>query len=397
MPTTSEATPTSPMDHVKALCAEIGPRGPTTEEEAKAAAYAASKLREAGARDVSVETFRGVPSLWWALEIAMALALASTATYWWTGGKTCVYPIILCALSLYIVAGELSFWKFSLSNFLPKRVSQNVHGKVSPRGETRHKLVVIGHLDTNRTPVLFHKRVVGFLPAIFAAVTVGVILKTLAFFFGAATGAHGLALTVLLILDVPILLTLAAMLHGDLFSPFTEGANDNATAVGIALSLAERFAREPLEQTELWAVCTGCEEARLTGIEAFLDKHGDELRDAWFIDLEMLGIGELRYITCEGMLKKYHSNPGLVRAAADTARATGVDEMSGMQKKSGYTENAIVLKRGFRGITITTRPRGAKSGPHWHQVSDRMANLEPETLERAFEYVTALARELDSG
>lgn len=384
------------MDHIKALCAEIGPRGPTTEAEASAAAYAASKLREAGARDVSVETFRSVPSLWWAMEIALALALASTVIYWWTGGKTWVYPVILCALSLYATTAEISFWKFSLSNFLPKRVSQNVYGKIAPRGRTRHKLVVIGHLDTNRTPVLFHRRVVGFLPAIFTVLIACVILKALAFFFGGAAGVRGGALTVSLILDVPIVLSLAAMLHGDIASPFTEGANDNATGAAVALSLAERFAREPLEQTELWALCTGCEEARLTGIEAFLDRHGDELRDAWFIDLECVGIGRLRYITCEGMLKKYHSNPGLVRAAADAARAIEGDEITGSPLKSGYTETAIVLKRGFRGITIMAFPEGSDDIPYWHQVADRTANLDEQTVERALEYVAALAGELDS-
>lgn len=34
--------PISPMEHIRALCAEIGPRGPMTEAEARAAAYAAA-------------------------------------------------------------------------------------------------------------------------------------------------------------------------------------------------------------------------------------------------------------------------------------------------------------------------------------------------------------------
>jgi Zn-dependent M28 family amino/carboxypeptidase len=216
------------------------------------------------------------------------------------------------------------------------------------------------------------------------------------FLFGSITGAHMVVFVVSLTLDIPILAALLAMLHGDLFSPFTEGANDNATGAAIVLSLAEQFAHEPLEQTEYWALCTGCEEATLSGIRAFLDKHGEELRDAWFVDLECLGIGELRYITYEGMLKKYYSNPGLVRAAADAARAVGGGKIVGMPLKSGYTETAIVVKRGFKGVTIMAFPEGADDIPHWHQTSDRIANIQPETVDKAFHYVAALARELDS-
>ncbi len=383
----------SPMDHIRAFCAEIGPRGPTTPAEARAAAYASSKLEEAGAHNVSVETFRSVPSLWRAMEISLALALVSTGVYWSSLGR--LWPAVLCALAFYLFVAELTFCKLSLSNFLPKKISQNVHGRIPPKGATRNRLVVIGHLDTNRTPILFHRRIVGFLPAILTVVLACVVFKALLFAFGPHFLSSRIILIVSLALDVPIALQLLAALHGDFLSPFTEGANDNASAAAVVLSLADFFSREPLWHTEYWALCTGCEEATLTGIKAFLDEHGDELRDAWFVNLECVGVGEIRYITYEGMLKKYHSNPGLVRAAADAARGLG-GGITGMPLKSGYTETAIIAKRGFRGITIMAFPDGVDDIPNWHQTSDRMANLDPQTIDRALEYVAALARELDS-
>lgn len=386
-----------PMEHVKVFCAEIGPRGPTTEAEARAAAYAATRLEEIGARQVSVETFRSVPSLWWALEIALGLALASTGLYYWAGGKLWGWSVLLCLATLYIIVAELSFWKLSLSNFLPKRVSQNVHGRVPPKKEPRKKLVVIGHLDTNRTPVLFHPRFVRHLPRLLMLGVVCVVLKAAAFSFGAATGFHTAVFGVSLALDVPLVALLAAMLHGDLFSPFTEGANDNATGAAVVLSLAELLMRDPLEQTEYWPLCTGCEEATLTGIRAFLDKHGDELEDAYFVNLECLGIGQLRYSTYEGMLKKYHSNSGLVRAAADTVKAIGDDRIAAMPLKTGYTETTVVVRNGLRGITLTALPPGCKEAPHWHQVTDRIENLDPQNLNDAIRFLAAYARELDAG
>jgi hypothetical protein len=306
------------------------------------------------------------------------------------------WAVLSLLVTLYIIVSELSFWKVSLSNILPKRISQNVYGKVFPKKESRNKLVVIGHLDTNRTPVLFHRRVVHFLPAILMMLVAFDILKILAFVFGPLTGAHSSVILLSLILDIPILIVLLAMLHGDLFSPFTEGANDNATAAGVVLSLAEHFGNGPLEHTEYWALCTGCEEATLTGIRDFLDKHGDELKDAWFIDLECLGIGDLKYITYEGMLKKYYSNPGLVRAAVDVAGTMEDLGVASMPLRTGYTETAIVIGRGFKGITLMAFPEGVEEMPHWHQTSDRIGNVEPENLDNAMRYVVAIAEELDS-
>ncbi len=385
-----------PIEHVKALCAEIGPRGPTTEDEGRAAAYAAAKLEETGARDVTVETFRSVPSLWWALEVASAVALASTLVFFLGHGGLWGLSAFFCAASLYFFLAEFNFWKFSLSNILPKRVSQNVYGKVPPKGELRRKLVVIGHLDTNRTPILFHPRLVGLLPWMLGLVFACLIGKALLFLVGGLAGAYMKPLVASLILDIPIAAGLVAMLHGDLFSPFTEGANDNATGAAVVLSFAELLSRDPLENTEYWALCTGCEEATLTGIKAFLARHGDELRDAYFVDLECLGIGELRYITYEGMLKKYYSNAGLVRAASDAARAIKGDSVRATALRTGYTETAIVVRDGFKGITLMAFPEGSELVPHWHCVSDRIEHIDPQNLTKAVTYLAALAKELDS-
>ncbi|MBI4831614.1 MAG: M28 family peptidase [Candidatus Lindowbacteria bacterium] len=384
-----------PIEHVKALCSDVGPRGPTTEAEARAAAYAAARLGDFGARDVSVEPFRSVPSLWWAFEVASGIALASTAIYLYSRGSAWGWSALLCALAICAIVAELSFWKVSLSNLLPKRVSQNVYGKISPKGKTARRLVVIGHLDTNRTPLLFHPSLVPYLNLILMAVAGCVALKGLIFLFAGVQDGAGVRGAVL-ILDIPAAVALLVMLHGDLFSPFTQGANDNATGAAVTLSVAELFSRDPLERTEYWALCTGCEEATLTGIRAFLDKHGEELKDAYFVDLECLGIGKLRYITYEGMLKKCYSNSGLLRAASEAAKALGDGSVEASPLKLGYTETAVVISHGLRGITVMAFPEGSELVPHWHQTSDRLENIDPRNLDKAVRFLVALAREIDS-
>ena len=80
----------------------------------------------------------------------------------------------------------------------------------------------------------------------------------------------------------------------------------------------------------------------------------------------------------------------------DAAQADGDSRIIGMPLKSGYTETAIVLGKGHKGITIMAFPEGADDVPHWHQVSDRISNVDPEGLDRALRYIIALAKELDS-
>jgi acetylornithine deacetylase/succinyl-diaminopimelate desuccinylase-like protein len=144
-----------PIEHVRALC-DIGPRPPTSDAEARAAAYAKARLEAAGAREVSVEPFRNVAAGWKAFEIPLVIGMVATGANY-LGGR--VWSVPLCVLCLYLMLAESGFWKFSLTNFLPKRTSQNVYGKIPPKGKPSRKLVVIGHLDTNLTPILFHPSV----------------------------------------------------------------------------------------------------------------------------------------------------------------------------------------------------------------------------------------------
>jgi hypothetical protein len=80
----------------------------------------------------------------------------------------------------------------------------------------------------------------------------------------------------------------------------------------------------------------------LGGIQAFLDRHAQELKDACFVNLECLGRGTLTYITYEGMLKKYHSDPGLVRALSETSDG----DIKPLPLKFGDTENLMIRRRG---------------------------------------------------
>ena len=383
------------MAHIHCLTEVIGPRGSTTPEERQAAEYARGVLHGLGVEDVRVEEFESASSTWRPYAVCALLALLAVAIYPLAGRVGALAAALLSALDFYWAYRELNFTDNPIRRLLPKGKSQNVIGIIPPDGEARKKVVLIGHLDSQRTPLLFRTTLlVTVFMAIVALGFLSLAGNALLYLLGALTGwplfyaiswgVAGLALIVLLL-----------CLQADL-TPYTKGANDNASAVGVNLSLAERLVKEALQQTEVWILCSGCEEVGCYGMLAFLKAHKDELRQAYFIDLEGVGIGQLHYASREGMTKAYPSHPELV-AMAEKVAARRPELIAGPKVlPAGYTETGVVVKEGLKGITIIAlSPQGFL--PYWHQPEDTIDKIEEETLAKAHEFVWEMMREIDRG
>jgi Zn-dependent M28 family amino/carboxypeptidase len=80
------------------------------------------------------------------------------------------------------------------------------------------------------------------------------------------------------------------------------GASDNATGVAAVLALAERFAAEPFDDTEVVALLPGCEESGMGGMRDWLDCERGRLDPAatLVLGLDTLGAGEPIVVTGEG-------------------------------------------------------------------------------------------------
>ena len=86
---------------------------------------------------------------------------------------------------------------------------------------------------------------------------------------------------------------------------YSPGANDNAASVGTVLGLAERLAGQPLQNTEVWLAFTGCEETNAGGTLALIEQYRSELKEALFVDFEMVGIGDrISYVREEGNISR---------------------------------------------------------------------------------------------
>lgn len=382
------------MDHIRYLAETIGPRGSTTPKESEAAGYAAQALQEAGLESVT-ELFTSARSAWYPYVLFSGLVLVGELLFWTGERWGVIAALALALLAVVSVLLELAFRPNPLRWLLPKGQSQNVWVRLRPEGEAREQVVLLGHLDTHRTPLIFSTdrwvKLFGSLVPIGLASTVALIAL-----FTAETIAPGglwrpLSLPFALVVLYLFLLTFQAD-----FSPYTAGANDNATGAGVVLSLAERLKEEPLSHTAVWAVLSGCEEVGCYGADAFAQAHRNELGDAAWIAVDGVGGAGASpaYLTRETFLLATRSDPGLL-ALADgvTARCPELDAYA-HTFSGAYTEGAIGGKHGFRVLTLISHRRDGVL-PEWHRPTDVVENLDPGVVERTETFVWELLREMD--
>jgi len=371
------------LRHVGALSF---PRPTGSPAEAEAARYVRERLGEWGIEHRE-ESFPAVADMnWFPISAALASLSGIAISRWfpWPGA-------IVAALAPFLLWHALTRADSPLRALLPRARSRNVIARV-PARERKGKLVaVLAHLDTNRCRRAWSAAGARAI-SIGAAVTTGIYsAAALLLLAGAAAGSPRLGYAALP-LGIYAAATLGFLLW-ELRMPFSPGANDNAAAVAVALELAARLAREPLERTEVWVCFTGAEETDHRGAKELLRRH-PELRDAWFIVLEGVGAGELTLTTREGVLFRYGPDPELLRWANEVAAARpGLGLSPG--EMSIVCETQALRRRGCRALTVAGRDPATGVLPRWHSPDDLPRYISPKDLASALEFLGALLRFLD--
>jgi hypothetical protein len=314
------------LDHVQHLAGEIGGRGSCTPAERRAAEYAAAEMRQMGVAQVALEPFLAVPSTYWPFALAFGAALLGTLLAWLVGSRwTLAAAALLSGLGTGGMLAETDLAGNWMRRLLPHRGSQNAVGRLPPVGEVWRRAVLCAHLDSHRTPIFYSSpawhRVFGLL--------VGGALASMAL----AAAAYAVAYALWALLDwawvrwlglaaaAIQLFALTLCLHADR-TPYSPGANDNASGAGVTLALARRLAQQPLTHTEVWLALTGCEEVGARGMAAFLDTHAAELGEgALYLILDQVAIGRQGYLTADGLVRKHATHPEALDVARQAAGA----------------------------------------------------------------------------
>ena len=380
------------LAHIRALAVDIGPRGPTTEGECRGAAYCAEVFRWLGLAP-QVEGFTSARSIFQPYLAAACALLLAFVLYPLAGRASAAAAAVISVAALISDVLELSLIDNPLHRIVPTGPSQNVVAVVPPAAEHRQDLVLIGHIDTARTPLIFSSpRWLAVYKAFTTVTFVVFIGQALLYVVGAFTGwAWIWPATVPS--AVAAVLSLAMYLQAER-TPFTAGANDNASGAGLLLTLAEALVGQPLKHTRVWLACTGCEEAQHYGAADFFRRHRGELLRPAAVAFETLGCSNPSWFTREGIIVPFRADPGLVRLAETVAAQHPALRARPAQISGGNTEMADALRVGIPALTISGQTQG-HAVPYWHQAGDTYDKMDPAALGRAYAFTAAFLAAMD--
>jgi hypothetical protein len=378
--------------HARWLLENIGARGSATREEQMAAEYVRSQLTNIGLAP-RVEPFCSPTSAWRPFAVTTSLSLLGKLLYGKGGKWGKVAGISAGALASYWAIREIDLDDTLLSRVLPNGPSRNVWARIpAASGTSRKQLVILGHLDSHRSPWIFQteERVRWFnrtVTAGFAGLAISLLLMLI------HSVSSRLPKWFLAIPAITELMTLGLCIDADR-SPYSPGANDNASAVGSVLALAAHLKDHPLPETDVIVLFTGCEEVGCYGMRTFLREHEAELRrlPTFFIDFEMTGVGDLAYVVDEGLLIRHTYSPQLRQIAEEVSREEP-DLRARPQHAGAYGESVVIHKAGYHTITINSLLPGNRAA-YWHQMADTIDKLEPTALDRACRFVLEIAQRL---
>jgi hypothetical protein len=380
------------LAHVRALAVEIGPRGPTRPEERQGAQYAQKTFEKSGLSPVW-ETFKSARSIFHPHLLGSILMLVAFAIFPLGGRLTAILAAALTVLVLVSEIQELGFQNNLFRMLVPKGDSQNVFAVIPPSGEHKQDLVLVGHVDSQRTPLVFRsprwvKAYDRFTMVVFTAFVLQAVLYILVIFFAWEWVWYAS------IVSAICAVLLAAMCIQADATPFTAGANDNATAVGMVLTLASQFAAKPLENTRVFAVVTGCEEVQHYGAIDFFKRHRSELKQPKALIFEMLGCAGPAWTTREGIIVPFQSDPALCEIAERLRREHPEWQAYSAKISGGNSELSDAVRFKVPAITLFgLKPDG--EAPYWHQRQDTFDKMNPEVMERTWAFTWQMVQEID--
>jgi len=400
MPSNSEADPSTLyapyidlwLKHIQVLAVEIGPRGSTTKGERRGHEYCRDNLIGQGL-EPKWESFRSAKSVFHPFLIVALLMLLAFAIYPLVGRISAGIAALIALGTFLSALLELSLRDNPLRRLVPKGESQNVVGVVTPQGKTLRDLVLIGHVDSQYTPLILSSP--GWLEAykIFSTLALISLAGMVLIYLVGSFTQWSWIWPVSWIAGIFAVLLLA-MCWQAVRTPVTCGANDNATAAGLVLTLAGHLRNEPLKNTRVWLVCTGCEEALHDGAIDFFRRHKGELIHPQTLVLESLGCAGPSWLMGEGIVLPIFPDAELAKLAEQVAEQNPELEGYPSRISGGVTEMSDSIRAGVPAITLMGLTR-ENVLPYWHQLADTVDKLDSEALRRNYAFTWQYIQALD--
>jgi peptidase M28-like protein len=390
------------MEVVRRLCS-FEPRRAGSDAERRAANWLADQLRALGRR-AEIEPTYVHPQA--ALVHAAHCALAVAGSVASVPSPPIGFALVLvAATSMYL---DLNGRLYLLRRLFFRRASQNV---VSPGShpDAPARLLICAHYDAAQSGWAFGPsrirladrlgRALG-LPVGPSRVLFWSLTLLLPILGARLAGVDNSFLSILQLFPTLVLLVGAFALGEIAVSKVVPGANDNASGVATALALAAELGERPPRNLDVWVVLSGGQECLMEGMRGFVRSHRKELDPTatFFVNLEAVGAGELRYTVAEGLAVGFDMDRRVVELceAIATADREAERRFDAEPLRWGYASDALPLRLArYPGTTITATAPGTGVAVNYHLPSDAPDALDPAALERAHGFALALFGQLD--
>ena len=330
---------------IRFLTETLEHRQSATEEEERAADYIMGRLapyvdsvRKSRCR--VVENFRLILGAYYGEFVVTCLF-----AFWW---PTVAFFYGFCVFLAY-VAEVIGYPVFS--RFLAYYESSSVSG-YKEGVQTDRLLVFTAYLDTDNSPIAdssglpliryFHRAVMVGMVLVLATCAIdayGVYLET----------SNPYTWYIRLGCLVVFAVIACALLLISFGADASQGANHNASGIAALLAIAERVNREPIANASVLFHFSGGHFANMAGMRGLVREIASRGKEAYIINLEGVGAGDLCYSESEGVLLRATCSKQLVNAARELA----AQYKARSARVHDFATNAYLpLIRGLKSISI---------------------------------------------
>jgi hypothetical protein len=329
------------------LVGSLPHRGAYTENERLAAEYIRDRFQES-TPDTELDGFTSIESHYYLFASYYAEFLFVAIAAIWFPRLAFLYGLVV----LLAYLAEFTTYRVT-ARFLPQYESQNVVARFLAPNPTSFFIVSANYDSPREGPVNTAK-----LGNRLRWVHLGVVLSMMAVLISCA--AQGFMLypegfrpdLVLRWAGVAFLMGAAGVLFfHEMGGEFSSGAIDNASGVAALLALADRLRTTPFtDRVEVWLVATGAKDAWMSGMHHFVRTHRLDRANTYFLHIDNVGAPDLRFVTAEGLLQSFSSNPAMLEAA----RSAAGEYSAAPHSDHGMPSDALVtLVRGYKTLRVT--------------------------------------------
>ncbi len=384
---------------IKDICDKFGPRYSSSEAEKKANLWIKDEFAKY-CDETHMEEFETNPNLYpigvfklTGFFIGISFLFMPLSFPW---------PLLSAAfvgIGLFILISELFFMKRWIKFLFKKGVSSNVWGLIKPSKETKIRVIFEGHTDSAKQMKMAEyegkppigKFLLGFV-FIFFTLIMSVVKFFAQLFYGTSIVQYSLGIFQWTVIDwfyfVPFIILFpffVFLVRGFTGKTVVHGANDNLSGSAVSAAVGKFLRANRPKNVEIVIGSMGSEEIGDRGAKAFVEKHGDLLKDSYAFIVDSVGAGDHIYIVEKDFMHRTKYSPEVVSTIEKAYELYKKENPNAISCNKGgiplgSSDACMYSKAGYKSAFIIVVSSALKKPAYWHSVKDVPENINKNVL-----------------